>query len=150
MSSDPVLANRNESFLDGDDRRLLRILAEYLQPPQASHPERPCDSGLPRARTVAALVTRVALMGYQTRFLQRPRLGSRSVPRDARRPFTSPGVVRSNSHAEWRRNESCGSRGRWSTRAYFEPVTVPEAPRKVILVMSSRPASVDSPPWIRR
>ncbi len=40
MSSDPVLAYRNETFLDSADGRPLRILAEYLQPLQAFQRER--------------------------------------------------------------------------------------------------------------
>lgn len=44
MSSDPALAYQNESFLDSDDGRPLRMLAEYLQPLQA----------LPRERIAAA------------------------------------------------------------------------------------------------
>jgi uncharacterized protein (TIGR00730 family) len=48
MSSiDPLrvpLAYKNERFLDSDDARPLRILAEYLEPLQAFHRERVCDT----------------------------------------------------------------------------------------------------------
>lgn len=44
MSSDPVLAYQNASFLDSDDGRPLRILAEYLQPLQAFQRERVHDT----------------------------------------------------------------------------------------------------------
>ena len=44
MSSDPVLAYQNDSFLDSDDGRPLRILAEYLQPLQAFQRERVHDT----------------------------------------------------------------------------------------------------------
>jgi hypothetical protein len=44
MSSDPILAYRNEAFLDSDDGRPLRILAEYLQPLQAFQRERVHDT----------------------------------------------------------------------------------------------------------
>ena len=38
------LAYKNEDFLDSDDARPLRILAEYLEPMQAFHRERVCDT----------------------------------------------------------------------------------------------------------
>ena len=38
------LAYKNESFLDSDDGRPLRILSEYLQPLHAFHHERICDT----------------------------------------------------------------------------------------------------------
>jgi len=38
------LAYKNEQFLDSDDARPLRILAEYLQPMQAFRRERVCDT----------------------------------------------------------------------------------------------------------
>ncbi len=44
MSSDPVLAYSDESFLDSDAGRPLRILAEYLQPLQAFQRERVHDT----------------------------------------------------------------------------------------------------------
>ena len=40
MNPDPRLAYRNEEFLDSDEGRPLRILAEYLQPLQAFQNER--------------------------------------------------------------------------------------------------------------
>jgi uncharacterized protein (TIGR00730 family) len=42
-SSNPV-AYKNEAFLDSDDARPLRILAEYLAPMHAFHRERICDT----------------------------------------------------------------------------------------------------------
>ena len=48
MTPDPVphppVAYRNDDFLDSDDARPLRILAEYLAPMQAFHRERICDT----------------------------------------------------------------------------------------------------------
>ena len=44
MTSDPVLAYHNEDFLDSDDGRPLRILAEYIQPLQAFRKERVHDT----------------------------------------------------------------------------------------------------------
>jgi hypothetical protein len=44
MSSDPVLAYRDESFLNSDDGPPLRILAEYLQPLQAFQRQRVHDT----------------------------------------------------------------------------------------------------------
>ncbi len=44
MSSDPVLAYQNPDFLDSDEGRPLRILAEYLQPLQALQRERVHDT----------------------------------------------------------------------------------------------------------
>jgi len=38
------VAYKNEEFLDSDDARPLRILAEYLEPMQAFHRERVCDT----------------------------------------------------------------------------------------------------------
>jgi hypothetical protein len=38
------VAYKNEEFLDSDDARPLRILAEYLEPMQAFHRERICDT----------------------------------------------------------------------------------------------------------
>ncbi|MEP7156232.1 MAG: TIGR00730 family Rossman fold protein [Betaproteobacteria bacterium] len=38
------LAYKNEEFLDSDDGRPLRILAEYLQPQHAFHRQRVCDT----------------------------------------------------------------------------------------------------------
>ena len=38
------LAYKNGNFLDSDDARPLRILAEYMQPMQAFHRERICDT----------------------------------------------------------------------------------------------------------
>src|SRR3569623_309946 len=38
------VAYKNEAFLDSDDARPLRILAEYLQPMQAFRRERVCDT----------------------------------------------------------------------------------------------------------
>ena len=38
------LAYKNEEFLDSDDARPLRILAEYLEPMHAFHRERICDT----------------------------------------------------------------------------------------------------------
>jgi uncharacterized protein (TIGR00730 family) len=38
------LAYKNEAFLDSDDARPLRILAEYLEPMHAFHRERICDT----------------------------------------------------------------------------------------------------------
>lgn len=38
------LAYRNEDFLDSDDARPLRILAEYMQPLQAFHRQHICDT----------------------------------------------------------------------------------------------------------
>ena len=38
------VAYKNEAFLDSDDARPLRILAEYLEPMQAFHRERVCDT----------------------------------------------------------------------------------------------------------
>ena len=40
----PPLAYKNEAFLDSDDARPLRILAEYLEPLHAFHHERICDT----------------------------------------------------------------------------------------------------------
>lgn len=40
----PSLAYRDENFLDSDDARPLRILAEYLAPMRAFHRERICDT----------------------------------------------------------------------------------------------------------
>jgi hypothetical protein len=42
-SGKPV-AYKNEGFLDSDDARPLRILAEYLEPMHAFHRERICDT----------------------------------------------------------------------------------------------------------
>ena len=42
-SRTPV-AYKNEEFLDSDDARPLRILAEYLEPMRAFHRERICDT----------------------------------------------------------------------------------------------------------
>jgi hypothetical protein len=44
MSTDPVLAYFNEAFLDSDDGRPLRILAEYIQPLQALQQEKVQDT----------------------------------------------------------------------------------------------------------
>lgn len=44
MSSDPVLAYHDESFLDSDAGRPLRILAEYLQPLRAFQREKVHDT----------------------------------------------------------------------------------------------------------
>jgi hypothetical protein len=44
MSTDPVLAYFNEAFLDSEDGRPLRILAEYLQPLQALQREKVQDT----------------------------------------------------------------------------------------------------------
>ncbi len=45
VASEPVsVAYKNEEFLDSDDGRPVRILAEYLQPMQAFHRERICDT----------------------------------------------------------------------------------------------------------
>ena len=38
------LACKNEEFLDSDDARPLRILAGYLEPMQAFHRARICDT----------------------------------------------------------------------------------------------------------
>jgi hypothetical protein len=38
------LAYKNEAFLDSDDARPLRILAEYIEPMQAFHRERVCET----------------------------------------------------------------------------------------------------------
>ena len=43
-SSHASLAYKNERFLDSDDARPLRILAEYLQPLAVFHRERICDT----------------------------------------------------------------------------------------------------------
>lgn len=43
-SPEPILAYQNETFLDGDDGRPLRILAEYLQPLEAFKRERVHDT----------------------------------------------------------------------------------------------------------
>ncbi|MEO8135273.1 MAG: LOG family protein [Betaproteobacteria bacterium] len=40
----PLLAYKNEPFLDSDDARPLRILAEYLEPMHAFHRARICDT----------------------------------------------------------------------------------------------------------
>jgi uncharacterized protein (TIGR00730 family) len=40
----PLLAYRDEDFLDSDDARPLRILAEYLGPMHSFHKERVCDT----------------------------------------------------------------------------------------------------------
>src|SRR6266545_2795165 len=44
MNQDPRLAYRNEAFLDSDEGRPLRILAEYLRPLQAFQKERVHDT----------------------------------------------------------------------------------------------------------
>jgi len=44
MTTDPVLAYHNEAFLDSDDGRPLRILAEYLEPLRAFTRERVHDT----------------------------------------------------------------------------------------------------------
>jgi uncharacterized protein (TIGR00730 family) len=44
MSSDPILAYRDQAFLDSDDGRPLRIVAEYLQPLHAFQRERVHDT----------------------------------------------------------------------------------------------------------
>ena len=44
MSSDSVFAHQNDCFLDSNDGRLLRILAEYLQALQAFQWERVDDT----------------------------------------------------------------------------------------------------------
>ncbi len=38
------VAYKNEAFLDSDDARPLRILAEYLEPMQTFHREHVCDT----------------------------------------------------------------------------------------------------------
>ena len=68
------LAYKNESFLDSDDARPLRILAEYLQPLYAFQREQICGTVVfwdaPERETVsfgAALLTRMvaAQAGYE-------------------------------------------------------------------------------------
>lgn len=44
MTSDPMLAYRDDTFLESDDGRPLRILAEYIQPLQAFERERIHDT----------------------------------------------------------------------------------------------------------
>lgn len=44
MPSDPVLAYRDQAFLDSDDARPLRILAEYLAPMRALHDQQVRDT----------------------------------------------------------------------------------------------------------
>src|SRR4051812_43662289 len=43
-TTEPPLAYKNEEFLDSDDARPLRILAEYLGPLRAFRQQRVCDT----------------------------------------------------------------------------------------------------------
>ena len=50
-----MLAYKNESFLDSDDARPLRILAEYLQPLHAFQREKICGGGIMEAANRGAV-----------------------------------------------------------------------------------------------